>query len=101
MHRTRGPVRVAARDGANALDSRPCPAGFTTKETVHGSPGSDRRHGVGGAPAPAGAAAARWLARAWAALVCRPVAGLLAALCGLVALVVSQDNSCRYCFGAQ
>src|SRR5207249_3617500 len=46
-------------------------------------------------------APAPWLARAWAALVRNPVAHLPPALCDLVALVVSQDNSCRYCFGAQ
>src|SRR5207249_79647 len=46
-------------------------------------------------------APAPWLARAWAALVRSPVAHLPPALCDLVALVVSQDNSCRYCFGAQ
>src|SRR5439155_25134888 len=42
-----------------------------------------------------------WLARAWATMVTKPVAHLPPALWDLVALVVSQDNSCRYCFGAQ
>jgi len=42
-----------------------------------------------------------WIARSWASMVRKPVAHLSPALCDLVALVVSQDNSCRYCFGAQ
>src|SRR5947199_294873 len=46
-------------------------------------------------------APAPWLARAWAALVRSPVAHLPPGIGDLAALVVSQDNSCRYCFGAQ
>src|SRR3989449_5886194 len=42
-----------------------------------------------------------WLARSWASMLRKPVAHVSPDLCDLVALVVSQDNSCRYCFGAQ
>jgi len=42
-----------------------------------------------------------WIAHAWASMMAKPVAHISPALCDLVALVVSQDNSCRYCFGAQ
>ena len=34
-------------------------------------------------------------------MMSKPVAHVSPALCDLIALVVSQDNSCRYCFGAQ
>ena len=42
-----------------------------------------------------------WVARSWASMMSKPVAHVSPALCDLIALVVSQDNSCRYCFGAQ
>lgn len=42
-----------------------------------------------------------WLARALAMMMSKPVAHLDPNLCELVLLVVSQDNSCRYCFGVQ
>ena len=42
-----------------------------------------------------------WFARSWASMLRKPVAHVSPDLCDLVALVVSQDNSCRYCFGAQ
>ncbi|HZP43727.1 MAG TPA: hypothetical protein VFD84_19750 [Candidatus Binatia bacterium] len=42
-----------------------------------------------------------WLARAMTALIQRPVAFAPPDLCDLIALVVSQDNSCRYCYGMQ
>src|SRR3989442_1856080 len=42
-----------------------------------------------------------WFARSWASMLRKPVAHVSPDLCALVALVVSQDNSCRYCFGAQ
>jgi alkylhydroperoxidase family enzyme len=41
-----------------------------------------------------------WLARGFAALVGKPIAYAPPALFDLVSLVVSQDNSCRYCYGA-
>ncbi len=42
-----------------------------------------------------------WFGRAWASMMSKPVAHVAPALCDLITLVVSQDNSCRYCFGAQ
>jgi len=42
-----------------------------------------------------------WLVRALTELVDHPVAFAPPALCDLVALAVSQDNSCRYCYGIQ
>jgi len=46
-------------------------------------------------------APAPWVVRAWATMVTQPVAHLPPGIGDLAALVVSQDNSCRYCFGAQ
>ena len=46
-------------------------------------------------------ASSPWLARAFAALVGRPVAYMAPELFDLISLVVGQDNSCRYCYGAQ
>ena len=42
-----------------------------------------------------------WLVRAATALIQKPVAYASPELCDLVTLVVSQDNSCRYCYGMQ
>lgn len=42
-----------------------------------------------------------WLVRALTSSISRPVAFAPFELCDLVALVVSQDNSCRYCHGMQ
>ena len=42
-----------------------------------------------------------WIVRTFCAAIGRPAAYLPPALCDLVFLVVSQDNSCRYCYGAQ
>lgn len=42
-----------------------------------------------------------WLVRALTSNIGRPLAHAPLALCDLVALVVSQDNSCRYCYGVQ
>jgi AhpD family alkylhydroperoxidase len=42
-----------------------------------------------------------WLARLDAALSSIPVAFVEPRLCQLVVLIVSQDNSCRYCYGVQ
>jgi AhpD family alkylhydroperoxidase len=42
-----------------------------------------------------------WLVRATTALVGKPLAYAPLPLCDLVAIVVSQDNSCRYCYGVQ
>jgi alkylhydroperoxidase family enzyme len=44
---------------------------------------------------------APWVARSVAAMIDRPLAYAPAALCDAVGLVVSQENSCRYCYGAQ
>jgi len=41
-----------------------------------------------------------WLPRAFAAGNAKPISYADPALCNLIALVVSQDNSCRYCYGA-
>ena len=46
-------------------------------------------------------APAPWVVRAWATMVTQPVAHLPPGIGDLAALVVSQHNSCRYCFGAQ
>lgn len=42
-----------------------------------------------------------WLVNAATAFVRRPIAFAPLDLCDLVSLTVSQDNSCRYCYGAQ
>jgi uncharacterized peroxidase-related enzyme len=42
-----------------------------------------------------------WMVQAITGLIQRPFAYAPGVLCDLVALVVSQDNSCRYCYGAQ
>jgi alkylhydroperoxidase family enzyme len=42
-----------------------------------------------------------WLVRALCANIGRPIAHAPFPLCDLIALVVSQDNSCRYCIGTQ
>lgn len=42
-----------------------------------------------------------WLVRATCVLAARPLAFAPLPLCDVVALVVSQDNSCRYCYGVQ
>jgi len=42
-----------------------------------------------------------WIVRAITEMICKPVAYVSPALCDLVSLVVSQDNSCRYCYGTQ
>ena len=42
-----------------------------------------------------------WIVRVFCDAIGRPSAYLEPAFCGLVNLVVSQDNSCRYCYGAQ
>jgi len=47
------------------------------------------------------AAPAPWLVRAFIQMTSKPVAFIPPALCDLIGLVVSQDNSCRYCFGIQ
>jgi AhpD family alkylhydroperoxidase len=41
-----------------------------------------------------------WVVRAFAGLSAEPVAHLPPRLAALINLVVSQDNSCRYCYGA-
>jgi uncharacterized peroxidase-related enzyme len=46
-------------------------------------------------------AACPWLVRAEVEIVRRPIAEVPPLLCDLVTLVVSQDNSCRYCYGIQ
>jgi alkylhydroperoxidase family enzyme len=42
-----------------------------------------------------------WLVRGLVRMQSKPVAFSPPALCDLIALAVSQDNSCRYCFGIQ
>ncbi len=42
-----------------------------------------------------------WLVRTFTELATKPYAYAAAELTDLVALVVSQDNSCRYCYGVQ
>jgi uncharacterized peroxidase-related enzyme len=42
-----------------------------------------------------------WIVQTFCDLIDKPVAYAPVALCDLVALVVSQDNSCRYCYGVQ
>jgi AhpD family alkylhydroperoxidase len=42
-----------------------------------------------------------WLVRTLAVLIGRPLAYAPDTLCDLISLVVSQDNSCRYCYGVQ
>src|SRR5512140_3605416 len=46
-------------------------------------------------------AACPWLARAFTRFATRPCAYAPPVLWGLIELVVSQDNSCRYCYGVQ
>jgi AhpD family alkylhydroperoxidase len=41
-----------------------------------------------------------WVGRTWARVVHKQVAHMPLALWDLIGLVVSQDNSCRYCYGA-
>jgi AhpD family alkylhydroperoxidase len=41
-----------------------------------------------------------WVGRTWARVVQKEVAHMPLALWDLIGLVVSQDNSCRYCYGA-
>ena len=42
-----------------------------------------------------------WVLHAFYAFVQKPVAYVSPGLCDLIGLVVGQDNSCRYCYGAQ
>lgn len=42
-----------------------------------------------------------WVARAFCRLATKPIAHMPGDLWDLIGLVVSQDNSCRYCFGIQ
>jgi AhpD family alkylhydroperoxidase len=42
-----------------------------------------------------------WIARFATDLLANPFAYLAPELCDLIAVVVSQDNSCRYCYGVQ
>ncbi len=42
-----------------------------------------------------------WLVRALCEIIARPFAHAPLEVCNLVALVVSQENSCRYCYGIQ
>src|SRR5439155_50039 len=42
-----------------------------------------------------------WLVRALCEIIKRPFAHAPREVCELVALVVSQENSCRYCYGVQ
>jgi alkylhydroperoxidase family enzyme len=42
-----------------------------------------------------------WMVRMMSELMTKPVAFAPGHLCDLVSLVVSQDNSCRYCYGVQ
>jgi alkylhydroperoxidase family enzyme len=42
-----------------------------------------------------------WLVRALCRLMSNPVAHAPPRLCDLIVLVVTQDNSCRYCYGIQ
>src|SRR6266404_4795760 len=42
-----------------------------------------------------------WLVRALSEIIQRPFAHAPLDVCNLVALVVSQENSCRYCYGIQ
>jgi alkylhydroperoxidase family enzyme len=42
-----------------------------------------------------------WLVDALCAIIGKPVAYAPPDLCNLIGLVVSQDNSCRYCYGVQ
>src|SRR2546422_47339 len=42
-----------------------------------------------------------WLVRALCEIIARPFAHAPLEVCNLVALVVSQENSCRYCYGVQ
>jgi len=46
-------------------------------------------------------AACPWVVRVITEMIQKPVAYASPALCDLVSLVVSQDNSCRYCYGTQ
>jgi alkylhydroperoxidase family enzyme len=46
-------------------------------------------------------AAVPWVLDFMCDIVARPVAHAPSPLCDLVSLVVTQDNSCRYCYGAQ
>lgn len=42
-----------------------------------------------------------WVVRTLCDMIGRPMAYAPAPLCDLISLVVSQDNSCRYCYGVQ
>jgi alkylhydroperoxidase family enzyme len=46
-------------------------------------------------------AAVPWVVDVLCDIIAKPVAHAPLPLCDLVSLVVSQDNSCRYCYGAQ
>src|SRR3989442_480239 len=46
-------------------------------------------------------APSRWLVRALCEIIARPFAHAPLEVCNQVALVVSQENSCRYCYGIQ
>jgi AhpD family alkylhydroperoxidase len=57
---------------------------------------------IGAVPAwVAHVATAPWFVRAMIRMMSKPVAFVPPRLCDLIMLVVSQDNSCRYCFGMQ
>jgi alkylhydroperoxidase family enzyme len=60
-----------------------------------------KRLGGGGGGWLAYVAPTPWVARTTAVLSSRPLAFAPLPLCDVLGLIVSQDNSCRYCYGAQ
>ncbi|HEV7735198.1 MAG TPA: hypothetical protein VGR62_23710 [Candidatus Binatia bacterium] len=89
----------ARTDGWSSADWGVClvPAGAVPPALA-----ADIRQRVGSTPAWLGhMAAVPWVARATSILSMRPAAFAPLPLCDLVALAVSQDNSCRYCYGVQ
>ncbi len=87
----RGSVLETTEWGTCLVPSVPVPAALAAEVK--------RLGGAGGwlgyvAPAP-------WVARTTAVMSARPFAFAPLQLCDVLGLIVSQDNSCRYCYGAQ
>ncbi len=75
---------------------------LVSPSTVPSALAADIRKHAGSTPAWLGhMAATPWVARATSILSMRPLAFAPLPLCDLMALAVSQDNSCRYCYGVQ
>jgi AhpD family alkylhydroperoxidase len=85
-------VRASAEWGECLLPPIPVSTAVATevRKRLGASPGWLTR--LGRAP---------WLVRAMSTFGTMPVVFAKADLCELVALIVSQDNSCRYCYGVQ